>query len=204
MWLAILTTPVLLYTTLAAGDYGVFCPESAGDNAFWSDLDIGINIWSSSGSRADDCFLRVSTLYNEHSSIGTEWINPSKDMIVMIHGWQGSSVDPDDLTAVSNEHYISDQWGYLDIMDECTSSANSGDIEDCPPMDHDAQFWIENGWNVLFVDWKYYAATDDVVEAEQTLYDQVHDGKSVNSQNQLLSEIFIFGVNKLIHHTTNR
>ena len=180
MWLAILTTPVLLYTTLAAGDYGVFCPESAGDNAFWSDLDIGINIWSSSSSRADDCFLRVSTLWNGHSSIGTVWINPSNDMIVMVHGWQGSSVDPDDLTAVSNEHYISDQWGYLDIMDYCISSANSGDIEDCPPMDHDAQFWIENGWNVLFVDWKYYAATDDVVDAEQTIYDQVHDGKSVN------------------------
>ena len=165
---------LVLYTATATNEYGVFCPQSAGDATIWSGIDIGINIWSSSESRADDCFLRVSTLYNDHSSIGSEWINPSNNMIVLSHGWMAGSVK-EWLKSGGVEHYASDQWG-----GECVDGANKGDVETCCPMDHDAQFWIQNGWNVLYIDWDYYAAEALVFTAEEHIYNAVHDGKSVN------------------------
>ena len=180
MWTAFPTTAVtilLLYTTAAIDDYGVFCPKSAGDFTIWYDIDVGINIWASSDVREADCFLRVSTLYNP-SSIGAEFINPSNNMIVVSHGWRPG--------AILYDHYISDQWGHFSIFNNnCIDEANQGDVEQCAPMDHDAQYWIENGWNVLYIDWMYYAATffTNVVVAEEHLYVEVYDGKSVNLRN---------------------
>ena len=181
MWATLPTTALLLCTTTASDDYGVFCPDSANDNTIWNDLDIGINIWSSSDSREDDCFLRVSfPLYNDHSSIGTEWINPSNNIIVLSHGWQPFAY-LEHLSHKKYDHYISDQWGYFESMStSCVNDANEGDVEKCAPMDHDAQYWIENGWNVLYVDWIYFAATLNVVDGEKHIYNEVLDGKSVN------------------------
>ena len=171
---------LVLYTATATNEYGVFCPQSAGDETIWGGIDIGINIWSSSQSRENDCFLRVSTLYNDHSSIGSEWINPSNNMIVLSHGWQPNAL-PDWLKSGGVDHYIPDQWGYIDYFSsECVDGANKGDVEKCAPMDHDAQFWIENGWNVLYIDWVYYAAEPLVFTGEEHIYNAVHDGKSVN------------------------
>ena len=176
MWATLSVTAVsalFLYTTAATDEYGVFCPESAHDNTTWKDIDIGINIWSSSESREDDCFLRVSTLYDDHSSIGSEWVNPSNNIVVMSHGWYYHSY--------FNKHYIPDQWGYYSYLnDRCVDEANKGDVEKCAPMDHDAQFWIQNGWNVLYLDWVYFAATVDVTTGEERIYKEVMNGKSVN------------------------
>jgi len=175
MWAWTLIVASALRINDAKGNgYGVFCPDHGGPSTKWNGPDVGFNIWSNT---RDNCFLRVSTMFNKHKNIDAEWIRPNDNVIVLIHGWQMAA--PDVI-----EHYIPDQWGYEKTMHRCSSQANyggvaHGGIEDCPPMDHDAKYWIEEGWNVLYADWKHFAHQPWVLRAEQYIHDNAMDGKTV-------------------------
>eukprot|EP01083_Nonionella_stella_P216162 777369_1 len=155
----------IILLSSVSGEYAVFCPESAGDNTKWPEMDIGLNIWSSSTTRADDCFLRHSTIYQSHSNIGTEWIDPSRNLLVVSHGWQSGWKE------LGYDHYISDKWSVL-VGSTCVSQGNDvpNPIEICEPTDHNAQYWLQQNWSVIFLDWQYHAAESEVQDAEAKLY----------------------------------
>ena len=136
----------------------VVCPDSDGDSKYWSGPDVGVNIWSHSSSRAEDCFLRHSQLHPQ-TSIDNEWIDPSLNLMVLAHGWSESARD----------HLVSDQWNNV-VSWGCVSGANDGDVEECQPDDHDSQFWMDEGWNVVYLDWRSYADFLDVHDAEERIY----------------------------------
>ena len=42
--------------------------------------------------------------------------------------------------------------------------------EECNSADHNAQYWVANGWNVIFTDWSYFATLRKVNQAEDQMY----------------------------------
>lgn len=189
---------MLIVETVFVCFVGIFCKRE-GDSTRWSEVDVGFNIWtqhpqwphSLQDSDPADCFLRYSTKYdhafwNENGvdSIRLNWIDPAKDTIVVIHGWQPTlgTFFQHPFSWDTVDHFISDVWAHDRYGDNmCVSEfemANEGNM--CPPVDHDSRYWTIAGWNVLFADWRFFARKLVVESAEATMYKPQHDGKNVN------------------------
>ena len=171
------TTSLLsaLVTVSLANANTILCPDSHGDSFLWEGPDVGISIFSSSSSRGADCFLRHSTFYPASGPIDTEWLDPSANTLVFSHGWSPDS---------GNHHGPDDQWSDISSVtgDGCRSDArvNPGDDpEPCEPTDYDPRLWTSQGWNVIYLDWRYYADEEDVVDAEAKLYQNVDGSNTV-------------------------
>eukprot|EP01084_Bolivina_argentea_P190088 326762_1 len=163
----------------------IFCPESLGsDVSYKQDNDYGLNIFArtAKGSEyAQDCFLRYSRSFASEVDaeiVVNNFINPNDNIVVFIHGWQPS---------FDNKFVLPDQWN-AQIHDTCTvwPESNQGGLEPCPPTDHDAQFWIKNGFNVIHLDWRQYAAEpmrdpmpSGAQFAEKKIYTPIYNGKNV-------------------------
>lgn len=150
------------------------CPDSVpGDSVTWSGADVGLSVFSSSSSRGADCFLRHSTDYPASGPIDSEWIDPTANTLVFSHGWS---------PGMGDDHAPIDQWSDNESItgDGCVSSANPGNNpEPCEPEDYDPSFWTAQGWNVIYLDWRYYADTLDVVDAEERIYQNVQGSNNV-------------------------
>ena len=155
----------------------IFCPESNNDSEEYTDPnDYGLNIYAQSGgSYPEDCYIRYSLVHQPSSDIIlNNFINPSFDTLVMSHGWQG----PEGNSAIPYTVATPDQW-YKLIMNDCVSNANQNGIEPCPPIDHDCQYWSQKGWNCIMIDWRQYASTILVNNAEAKLYEAVYNNQNV-------------------------
>eukprot|EP01084_Bolivina_argentea_P055799 102226_1 len=148
---------------------GVFCQEGVNKD-IRNEWDYGFNIWSSSESRSN-CNLRFSRIYSDYTCIDTEWIDPTKNLLIVSQGGHKDGGNPD--------HYMGSSWKDW-VSGECVGKANNGNVEDCPPTEQDVQYWTDS-WNVIFVDWRYYAYDADLIPftAEQKLYTPVHEDYSV-------------------------
>eukprot|EP01084_Bolivina_argentea_P267675 454449_1 len=152
----------------------IFCPESQGDNVNYSpgQTDFGLNIYPRNiVNYAEDCYLRHSLLYTQ-STISTDFIDPNANMLVISHGWEPN---------MNGKHTTSDRWDQI-VNSYCVSNANNynNGIEICEPSDHNAQYWIINGWNVIMLDWRQFAnEPDEVKDAEKKIYADVYNGQTV-------------------------
>lgn len=152
----------------------VFCEQSGGDCTScirYGSNDYGLRIFTQyNSSYQSDCFIHYSRLdAPPKSMIINEFFNPSFNTFVIAHGWQ---------TTDSNI-----RWTNI-VPGSCLSLAEvnpNSDPEPCEPSDYDPQYWSQNGWNYIFLDWTMYNTDDSPVPfgVEDNIYQPVYNGQSV-------------------------
>eukprot|EP00484_Ammonia_sp_Unknown_P004382 CAMPEP_0197080722 /NCGR_PEP_ID=MMETSP1384-20130603/214275_1 /TAXON_ID=29189 /ORGANISM="Ammonia sp." /LENGTH=408 /DNA_ID=CAMNT_0042519613 /DNA_START=97 /DNA_END=1323 /DNA_ORIENTATION=+ len=168
--------PSLLLSSSTLTFATIYCPDSNGDNTALNGVDYGINVFKLADTTyAADCYLRYGNKDSESSTVIQQWIDSTKDIVVFAHGWQPSS---------DGTHAADEVWQNT-VASSCVSGSNngyyaSGQTEPCEPTDHDAQYWIAAGFNVLYLDWRYFAyEPSEVKDAEKKLYKTAYNGKTV-------------------------
>ena len=134
-------------------------PEAMLDSGKIKKEDLGMNIFGTKPGH----ILRISALHPLGAAdIPIEYLNPEHSILVFSHGW-----DP----AWTGSHNLTDAWDGSACAKGANPAGPGGKPETCPVNDHNAMLWKNENWDVIFLDWKWYANKPfSVLKAQDELY----------------------------------